>query len=196
MTREALTGLDGPIKSAFRYPEGIHGPASLMHAGPIPLLRVSGTPEEIAAQVVALALRPAARLLDYPLDLLANHFRSRFIARLAVRPLDCLGNRLLSQFPPSHHRVLSATAGLMGDARRVLRANTLLDLKNTPPWRLFGTPVSTPLRWSEVRPTLDPKRFNLRTAPSRFARQFARQRDDLGEREVGLALAFIVGSAW
>jgi bifunctional non-homologous end joining protein LigD len=31
-----------------------------------------------------------------------------------------------------------------------------------------GAPVSTPLRWSEVTPSLDPKRFNLRTVPARL----------------------------
>jgi bifunctional non-homologous end joining protein LigD len=31
-----------------------------------------------------------------------------------------------------------------------------------------GAPVSAPLRWSEVEPGLDPKRFNLRTMPERL----------------------------
>jgi bifunctional non-homologous end joining protein LigD len=30
-----------------------------------------------------------------------------------------------------------------------------------------GAPVSTPLRWNEVEPGLDPKQFNLRTVPGR-----------------------------
>ncbi len=36
-----------------------------------------------------------------------------------------------------------------------------------------GAPVSTPLRWAELRTGLEPKQFTLRTAPVRFARQKA-----------------------
>jgi bifunctional non-homologous end joining protein LigD len=36
-----------------------------------------------------------------------------------------------------------------------------------------GAPVATPLRWSEVKPGLDPRQFNLRTLPGRL--------DDLGD---------------
>jgi bifunctional non-homologous end joining protein LigD len=36
-----------------------------------------------------------------------------------------------------------------------------------------GAPVSTPLRWAELTPDLDPGRFTLRSVPSRLARQKA-----------------------
>ena len=34
-----------------------------------------------------------------------------------------------------------------------------------------GAPVSTPLRWSEVKPGLDPRELNLRTLPQRLRRE-------------------------
>ncbi len=34
-----------------------------------------------------------------------------------------------------------------------------------------GAPVSTPLRWTELKPDLDPGRFTLRTVPARLVRQ-------------------------
>ncbi|MBA4064396.1 MAG: hypothetical protein C0501_11915 [Isosphaera sp.] len=124
--------------ATFRYPEGTAGGGTLSYAGPVPVLRAGGSPEEIAGQTFALALRPALRLLDYPVDLLAYHLGGRLLARLAVRPLDRLGRRLLPRFPAPHRRELEALALLAGDPRRVYRANTLFDLKNVQPWRLFG----------------------------------------------------------
>ena len=34
-----------------------------------------------------------------------------------------------------------------------------------------GAPVATPLRWDELRPSLDPRTFTIRTVPGRLARQ-------------------------
>ena len=36
------------------------------------------------------------------------------------------------------------------------------------PRGIDGAPVSAPLRWSEVKPGLDPSQFNLRTMPQRL----------------------------
>jgi hypothetical protein len=121
----------------FRFPEGAAHGGRLSYVGPVPVLVVGGEPEEIAEQVVALALRPAAQVLDYPLALVAMQLRSRWLARLVIRALDRLGRRLVPRFPEPHRRELLAMARTLGD-ERVVRGNTLFDLKNLQPWRLFG----------------------------------------------------------
>lgn len=126
------------MTNTFRYPEAAHGRGRLVHVGPVPVLIVEGGPEEMARQGAELALRPAARLLDYPLDLVAAQLKSRHLARLALPGLDRLGRRLVARFPDRHRREMLALAAAVGDERRVVRANTLFDLKNLNPWRLFG----------------------------------------------------------
>lgn len=122
----------------FQFPEAEHGRGRLVYSGPVPLLRVEGAPEEVGREVAELALRPAARMLDYPLDLVSAQLKSRHLARLAMPALDRLGRRLLARFPDRQRRELTTIADAMGDRRRVLRGNTLFDLKNLSPWRLFG----------------------------------------------------------
>ncbi len=64
-------------------------------------------------------------------------------------------------------RAISARRGrLYFDCMQNAYAKTVVapySLRGAP-----GAPVSTPLRWSEVRPGLDPRQFNLRTMPQRL----------------------------
>ncbi len=122
----------------FTFPETRHDRGRLDYVGPIPVLQVEGTPEQMGAQAGELALQPAARILDYPFDLAAAQLKSRSLARLVMPHLDRLGRRLISRFPNHHRLELLSLAERVHDQRRVVRGNTLFDLKNLQPWRMFG----------------------------------------------------------
>lgn len=92
----------------FKYPEAECGRGRLSYAGPVPVLRVEGAPEEIGRQAGELAVRPARHILDSPLDRLADRLASRPLARLVLPLLDRLGCRLLRRFPDAHSRKLLA----------------------------------------------------------------------------------------
>lgn len=126
------------MATAFTFPEARAGAAELAYAGLVPVLRVAGAPEEMGRQAAELALRPTIRLLDYPFELVASQLKSRALARLAMPALDRRGGRLVGRFAERHRRELLALADAAGDRRRVVRGNTLFDLKNLRPWRLFG----------------------------------------------------------
>lgn len=127
-----------PMERTFSYPQGNLDHGELLHVGPIPVLRVEGTPEQIGRQAAELAGVPAARVLDYPLDLVAARLGSRRLAQLCMPLLDRLGRRLVPRLCDRHRRELLSLAGALGDERRVMRGNTLFDLKNLQPRRLFG----------------------------------------------------------
>jgi hypothetical protein len=126
------------MDDSFQYPEGTRDGGILGHVSDVPVLRVRGTPEQMGRQTAELALRPAARLLDYPFDLISNQLWSKRLARLMLPVIDRLGRRLLKRFHPRHRDELFAMAAVMNDEQRVVRANTVLDLKNLRPWRLLG----------------------------------------------------------
>jgi isopenicillin-N N-acyltransferase-like protein len=127
-----------PPAPPFRYPEGRHGQGELAYVGAVPVLRVAGSPEEVAGQIAALALRPAPLLLDYPEGLLRTFVRSRLLARLLLRRAVRIGERMLAQFPEAPRRELEALVAAGLDRGRVVAANTLWDLKNITLRGLFG----------------------------------------------------------
>lgn len=114
-----------PAEEKFSYPVGKKDDAELRYVNSIPVLTVRGTPAQIGAAVGALALKPGARLLDYPRDLLKH------------RRVDLLWNTFLGsgrtmykQFPPDYHDELEAMVKSAGAERDLLIAgNTFFDLK-------------------------------------------------------------------
>lgn len=122
--------IDPTRQSPFRFPEGRHGRGELAYVDGIPVVRVDGTPEEVGEQLGALTVRPAARLLTYPEDLLAGMVRSRLLARALVRRAARVGGRLLAQFPDGPRRELAGLVAAGLDRDLMVLGNTLYDLKN------------------------------------------------------------------
>jgi hypothetical protein len=109
----------------FRFPEARDGTAELKYVNGIPVLTVGGTPEEMGRAAGALAVKPGARVLEYPRDLL----RVLSIERV----MDWFvkgGNGMFRQFPPEYRQELEAMAQAAGVARDpVVVGNTFFDLK-------------------------------------------------------------------
>lgn len=112
--------------SPFRFPAGKHSDkAELKYVGNIPLLRVTGSPEEIGTSVGRLALEPGSRVLGYPREL------------LKLRKVDALwgyfkasGRSLYKQFPDEYRDELEALAkSARADRDLVIAGNTFFDLK-------------------------------------------------------------------
>jgi len=114
-----------PAEELFRYPAAKRGEAELRFINTIPVLTVQGTPAQMGAAVGALALKPGARLLDYPRDL------------LKLRRVDLLWNTFLGsgrtmfkQFPAPYQEEMEAMIGAAGAERDlVIAGNTFFDLK-------------------------------------------------------------------
>jgi len=114
-----------PAGGPFRYPEGHHGCGELQHINGLPVLTVSGTPEEMGKAVGVLAVRPAERMLSYPDDLL-DHFH----CRLLRGPFLSAGRKMFERVPPEYQAELAAAAEAGGVERdRLILGNTLFDLK-------------------------------------------------------------------
>src|SRR4051812_36324327 len=89
--------LASPLRAAdpFKFPEAKLGSTGeLKYVNKIPVLVVSGTPDEIGDAVGALAMKPGARAADYPRDILKHH-KIEWAWPLLVRG----SNNLFKQFP-------------------------------------------------------------------------------------------------
>src|SRR5262245_25437370 len=122
----------------FRYPEAAAHGGRLEYHGPIPVLTVEGGPTEIGRQVGALALAPARRLLDYPLDYVRSQVRVPLVPRLlwALLQRKCRG--LYANVPAAYHAEVQACAAACPDRGRLVAANTLFDMSHVGLRPLFG----------------------------------------------------------
>jgi predicted choloylglycine hydrolase len=123
-----LVRLAGPTPAAepFRFPEARYGDrAELKYIKGLPVLTVAGTPEEIGAAAGALAVKPAAKVLDYPRRLM-EHFNVGLLYPKIVRD----GKEMFNQFPENYQKELEAmTRAADVERDKVVVGNTLFDIK-------------------------------------------------------------------
>jgi hypothetical protein len=109
----------------FRYPDASYGTGTLTYIDGLPVVTVSGTPEEIGEAVGALALGPAERMVSYPEDLL-KHYHCGFLRATFLRQ----GNRMVESFPDEYRRELETISRTSHvDHDHLVLGNTLFDLK-------------------------------------------------------------------
>jgi hypothetical protein len=123
---------------SFRYPEATAHGGRLEYHGPIPVLTVAGGPAEVGRQVGELALRPAMRLLDYPLDYLRSQVRVPLLPQLfwALLQRKCRG--LYANIPAAYRAEAAACAAVCPDGGRLVAVNTLFDMSHMGLRPLFG----------------------------------------------------------
>jgi hypothetical protein len=113
--------------SPFRFPEAEHGKANLRYIQGIPVLTVSGSPEEIGEAVGELALKPAVRFSTYPEELLR-----KFHVGFLIPVLTAAGDRMVEHFPDDYRRELEAMANTGAVSRdKLVLGNTVFDLKKS-----------------------------------------------------------------
>jgi hypothetical protein len=112
--------------------------ARLTFVDGIPVLCVGGPPEAVGRQVADLALRPAARLLNYPTDYLRSQLRVPLVPRLIWWLVRRPCGKLYRNFPERYRAELEAMAGCGFDRRRLIAANTLFDMAQMGFRPMFG----------------------------------------------------------
>jgi hypothetical protein len=124
--------------SDFLFPErDAHGGRLRYHDG-VPVLEVYGHAAQVGRQIGELAVRPAAKLLDYPLDLLRDKFRSPGLARVVWGLLKRPSRRLYTNLPIQYRDEIEAVIACGLDRDRMIAANILFDFSHAGLKSLFG----------------------------------------------------------
>jgi len=109
----------------FRYPEGKYGAGELKHINGIPVLVLSGTPQEVGEQTGTVTKTAITRATTY-LNTLLKEFRLEASLPWMVR----VANGMTRQFPPDHLAEAEAAIKAGGfDRDLVIVANCLWDIK-------------------------------------------------------------------
>lgn len=113
----------GFSEEAFRYREADYDGAKLRYYGSIPVLTLSGTPEQMGRQQGKLGASIAEGILSYPKDLFQMLGREQgWLAHLEV------AKKMRAQFPPHHLVELESLAQAAQLPEEILlAANTLAD---------------------------------------------------------------------
>ena len=96
-----LLVLAGVCHAQFHFPEGKHQAGSLQYVNRLPVLRLSGTPEQIGEQGAHLVAGPSARLLKFPEELL-NHLATPAGTKLLMPTLLKTSRQLYDNFPAAY----------------------------------------------------------------------------------------------
>jgi hypothetical protein len=109
----------------FHYTEAKNGHAELRYINGLPVLTLSGTPEQIGEQAAVLAAKPANKLFNYPREFL------RLYKVDSTWPLFvAIGKSMVAQFPAEYRREMESfikTSGI--DRDLMVTANTMFDTK-------------------------------------------------------------------
>lgn len=100
---------------SFRYPQARHGRGELRYMNGVPVLILTGSPEEMGEQMGVLAIKPAEKALALIDQFLQDEGLSRFKPLLAG-----IGERLLMRCPDEYRRELNAAASAARIDRRLL----------------------------------------------------------------------------
>jgi predicted choloylglycine hydrolase len=120
--------LGPPVCTAepYRFPVGKNGTkGELKYINDMPVLIVSGTPEEMGAAHGTLALKTAPKVIDYPRGLL-KLFNAESLYGVFVHT----GTTMYNRFPAEYRKELDAIAQSSGiEKDKLIVGNTLFDIK-------------------------------------------------------------------